>query len=101
MVKEQEMVSLENLKRPIGFRHFGISSLCEGESQTSKVAFNGSIYSANIHIRLYLYDQADGACSEPTFFGSKKQPSRNSRHPCRMSIKSYSAVEICEYGCAT
>ena len=29
----------------------------------NKVAIKGSIYSTNIHIRLYLYHRAEGACS--------------------------------------
>ena len=56
MVNEQEMVSPENPKRPTN-RFYGTlaqSPFEEGESQTSKIAFNGSIYSTNIHIRLCL-----------------------------------------------
>ena len=53
MVNDQEMVLPENSKRPMGFRHLGSSPFSEGESQTSKIAFNGFIYSTNIHIRLY------------------------------------------------
>ena len=39
MVNEQEMVSPENLKCFMGFRHLGSSSFCkfEGESQTLKL----------------------------------------------------------------
>jgi hypothetical protein len=67
MVNEEEMMSPENLKRPLRFRHFGTSPFCEGESQTSKLPINGSIYTTNICIRLYLAHQAEGACSEPSY----------------------------------
>jgi hypothetical protein len=60
MVIEQEVRLPEIPKRPLCFRHFGTSLFCEGESQTIKIAINGSIYSTNIHIRLYLYTKQKG-----------------------------------------
>lgn len=65
MVKGAELEEKEIPKRPSGFWHFGTSPFCEGESQTYKISLNGSIYSTNIHIRLYLYTEQKGACSEP------------------------------------
>ena len=65
MVNEQKARLPEILKCPYRFWHFVTSPFCEGESQTYKIAINGSIYSTNIHIRLCLYHQAEGACSEP------------------------------------
>jgi len=52
MVNKQEMMPPENPKRPTGFRHLGSSPFCKGAVQTTKISFNGSIYSTNIRIRL-------------------------------------------------
>ena len=65
MVNKQEVRLPEIPKRPLRFWHFVTSPFCEGESQTIKITINGSIYLTNIHIRLCLLHQAEGACSEP------------------------------------
>jgi hypothetical protein len=37
MVNEQEMMSPENSKRPMGFRHLGSSPFCEGACKQQKL----------------------------------------------------------------
>jgi hypothetical protein len=54
MVNEWKMMSPENPKRPIVFWYFGSSPFFEGACKQQKIAFNGSIYSTNIRIRLCL-----------------------------------------------
>ena len=46
----------DEVKHPLCFQHFQVvpSPFCEGACKQQKIAFNGSIYSTNIRIRLCL-----------------------------------------------
>ena len=44
----------DEVKHPLCFWHFVPSPFCEGVCKQQKIAFNGSVYSTNIHIWLCL-----------------------------------------------